>query len=92
MTEEYKKYYQMIFSALDGINPRYWCKIRNKFTIDNNSIVLIPSKKGVVVYIEGMPTLIFTDLIEIKKYLKEKKPNIFDSKNKEKDCANEEFI
>jgi hypothetical protein len=51
MTVEYKKYYQMIFSALDGINPRYWNKIRNKFTIDNNSIVLVPSKKGILVYL-----------------------------------------
>ena len=79
MTEEYKKYYQMIFSALDEINPRYWCKIRNKFTIDNNSIVLIPSKKGVLVYTENTEEILFTDLIEIKNYLKEKKPNIFNN-------------
>ena len=50
MTDEYKRYYQMIYSALDGINPRYWNKSRNKFTIDNNSIVLLPSQKGVLVY------------------------------------------
>ena len=79
MTEEYKKYYQMIFSVLDGINPRYWCKIRNKFTIDNNSIVLIPSKKGVLVYTENTEKILFTELIEIKNYLKEKKPNVFNN-------------
>ena len=79
MTVEYKKYYQMIYSALDGINPRYWNKIRNKFTIDNNSIVLLPSKKGVLVYTENTEELFFTDLIEIKNYLKEKKPNIFNN-------------
>ena len=79
MTIEYKKYYQMIYSALDGINPRYWNKIRNKFTIDNNSIVLLPSKKGVLVYTENTEEIIFTDLIEIKNYLKEKKPNIFNN-------------
>ena len=79
MTVEYKKYYQMIYSALDGINPRYWNKIRNKFTIDNNSIVLLPLKKGVLVYTENTEEILFTDLIEIKNYLKEKKPNIFNN-------------
>ena len=79
MTVEYKKYYQMIYSALDGINPRYWNKIRNKFTIDNNSIVLLPSKKGVLVYTENTEEHLFTDLIEMKNYLKEKKPNIFNN-------------
>ena len=77
MTEEYKRYYQMIYSALDGINPRYWNKIRNKFTIDNNSIVLLPSKKGVLIYNENAKAILFTDLNDIKKFIKDKKPNIF---------------
>ena len=77
MTEEYKRYYQMIYSALDGINSRYWNKIRNKFTIDNNSIVLLPSKKGIIVYVENDKSILFTDLNDIKKFIKEKKPNIF---------------
>ena len=77
MTEEYKRYYQMIYSALDGINSRYWNKIRNKFTIDNNSIVLLPSKKGIIVYVENDKSILFTDLSDIKKFIKEKKPNIF---------------
>ena len=77
MTEEYKKYYQMIFSALDGIQPRYWNKIRNKFTIDNNSIVLLPSRKGVLVYKENAKAILLTDLNDIKKFIKENKPNIF---------------
>lgn len=77
MTEEYKRYYQMIYSALDGINSRYWNKIRNKFTIDNNSIVLLPSKKGIIVYVENEKSMLFTDLNDIKKFIKEKKPNIF---------------
>ena len=77
MTEEYKRYYQMIYSALDGINSRYWNKIRNKFTIDNNSIVLLPSKKGIIVYAENDKSILFTDLNDIKKFIKEKKPNIF---------------
>ncbi len=77
MTDEYKRYYQMIYSALDGINPRYWNKIRNKFTIDDNSIVLLPSKKGVTIYIEHSIPLFFTDLDEIKDFIKEKKPNIY---------------
>lgn len=80
MTTEYKKYYQMIFSALDGVNPRFWNKIRNKFTIDNNSIVLLPSRKGILVYAEDSTPMLFTDLSSIKKYIKETKPNIFDSK------------
>ena len=79
MTEEYKKYYQMIFSALDGIQPRYWNKIRNKFTIDNNSIVLLPSRKGVLIYNENPTPLLFTDLTAIKDFIKEKKPNIFEN-------------
>ena len=77
MTEEYKRYYQMIYSALDGINPRYWNKTRNKFTIDNNSIVLLPSKKGVLIYNENAKAILFTDLNDIKKFIKDKKPNIF---------------
>lgn len=81
MTTEYKKYYQMIFSAIDGVNPRFWNKIRNKLTIDNNSIVLLPSRKGILVYAaEDSTPMLFTDLSSIKKYINETKPNIFDSK------------
>ena len=76
MTNEYKRYYQMIYSALDGIHPRYWNKSRNKFTIDNNSIVLLPSQKGVLVYKENAKSTLFTDLDDIKNFIKENKPNI----------------
>ena len=77
MTLEYKKYYQMIYSALDGIHPRYWNKIRNKFVIDNNSIVLLPSKKGVIIHTEQGDSLLITNLNEIKNFIREKKPNIY---------------
>ena len=77
MTLEYKKYYQMIYSALDEVNPRYWNKIRNKFVIDNNSIVLLPSRKGVILYTEQGESCLFHDVNEIKNFIKEKKQNIY---------------
>jgi len=77
MTTEYKKYYQMIFSAIDGVNPRFWNKIRNKITIDNNSIVLLPSRKGILVYAEDSTPMLFTDLSSIKKIYQRNKAKYF---------------
>ena len=54
-----------------------WANISEALEVINNSIVLLPSKKGVLIYNENAKAILFTDLNDIKKFIKDKKPNIF---------------
>ena len=80
MTDNYKKYVVMMWGALDEIIPKYWNanESGNKITIDNNSIILTLSEKGVVVRTEDHEKYLFTDSNELKKFIKERKPHIYE--------------
>ena len=80
MTENYKKYLVMMWGALDDIIPRYWNanESGNKITIDNNSIILTISEKGVIVRTEIKEKYLFTDSAELKKFIRERKPHIYE--------------
>ena len=76
MTEEYKKYYQIMYASLDEINPRIWNKYRNKITIDNNSIILYPTKFGVKVLTKDGEEKVFLTQIDLKNFIKNKLSNV----------------
>lgn len=80
MTENYKKYLVMMWGALDDIIPRYWNanESGNKITIDNNSIILTMSEKGVIVQTEIKEKYLFTNSAELKKFIRERKPHIYE--------------
>lgn len=80
MTENYKKYLVMMWGALDDIIPRYWNtnESGSKITIDNNSIILTMSEKGVIVQTEIKEKYLFTNLAELKKFIRERKPHIYE--------------
>ena len=80
MTENYKKYLVMMWGALDDIIPRYWNanESRNKITIDNNSIILTMSEKGVIVQTEIKEKYLFTNSAELKKFIQERKPHSYE--------------
>lgn len=76
MTEEYKKYYQMMYASLDEINPRYWNKYRNKITIDNNSIVMFPTKYGIKVLTKDGKENIYLTLKDLKTFIQKILQNV----------------
>ena len=80
MTENYKKYLVMMWGALNDIIPRYWNanESGNKITIDNNSIILTMSEKGVIVQTEIREKYLFTNSAELKKFIRERKPHIYE--------------